>query len=235
VRILTETGDLFQQSRERINTIRAVLDHHNTLNVIRQARTVIHDVWPKLALRPLADTEKQKNEELQKLLSSEQFFEHLDTIAAHTTSLMTVYRDTYLDLFDRRRKAFERAIEDVKGRAEWQVVAPEFAESLLVPLRSRLGDDTDCQSIAAGNSLGNATFAERESDLAAAEALKAAALAQLQEAVIEKTPETVIRKVRITEIFARPIQSQEDLNAALDQLRDALQKLLDEGAAIILE
>ena len=235
VRILTETGDLFQQSRERISTIRAILDDHNTLHVIRQARTVIHEVWPKLASRPLADTDKQKNEELQKLLSSEQFFEHLETIAAHTASLMTVYRETYLDLFDRRRKAFERAIEDVKGRAEWQVVAPEFAESLLVPLRSRLGDDTDCQSIAAGNSLGNATFAEMESDLAAAEALKAAALAQLQEAVIEKTPETVIRRVRITEIFARPIQSQEDLNAALDQLRDALQKLLDEGAAIILE
>ena len=78
VRILTETGDLFQQSRERINTIRAILDNNNTLNVIRQARTVIHEVWPKLASRPLADTDKQKNEELQKLLSSEQFFEHLD-------------------------------------------------------------------------------------------------------------------------------------------------------------
>jgi hypothetical protein len=235
VRILTETGDLFQENRERINTIRAVLNNDNTLNMMRQARTVVHEVWPKLASRPLADTAKQKSEELQNLLQSEQFFERLDDIAAHTTSLMQAYRETYLELFDRRRTAFERVIEELKGRAEWQAVSPEFAESLLVPLRSRLGDETDRQSVVTGNSLGNATFTEMESDLAAVEALKAAALAQLQEAVIEKTPETVIRRVRITEIFDRPIQSQEDLHAALEQLRDALQKFLDEGAAIILE
>ena len=50
-----------------------------------------------------------------------------------------------------------------------------------------------------------------------------------------KEPDTVIRRVRIAEVFNRPIQSPTDLEAALAQLRDALQKLLDEGAAIILE
>ncbi len=39
----------------------------------------------------------------------------------------------------------------------------------------------------------------------------------------------------LSEVFDRPIQSQDDLDAALEQLRDALQKLIDEGAAIILE
>jgi hypothetical protein len=73
------------------------------------------------------------------------------------------------------------------------------------------------------------------SDLAAVEALKAVALARLQEATMVKDPDTVIRRVRIAEVFNRPIQSPEDLQDALDQLRDALQKLLDEGAAIILE
>jgi hypothetical protein len=41
--------------------------------------------------------------------------------------------------------------------------------------------------------------------------------------------------VRVAEIFNRPIQTQEDLEAAIEQLRDSLQKFLDEGAAILLE
>ena len=49
------------------------------------------------------------------------------------------------------------------------------------------------------------------------EALKAAALAKLQEAVIERTPETVDQEsTHLQRSSARPIQSQEDLNAALD-------------------
>ena len=44
-----------------------------------------------------------------------------------------------------------------------------------------------------------------------------------------------VKRVRVAEVFDRPIQSQDDLDAALEQLRDALQKLFDEGSAIILE
>ena len=44
-----------------------------------------------------------------------------------------------------------------------------------------------------------------------------------------------VRRVRVTEIFNRPIQTQQDLDEAITQLRDALQKYIDEGAAIILE
>jgi hypothetical protein len=39
----------------------------------------------------------------------------------------------------------------------------------------------------------------------------------------------------MSEIFNRPIQTQEDLETAIGQLRDSLQKFIDEGAAIILE
>ncbi len=39
----------------------------------------------------------------------------------------------------------------------------------------------------------------------------------------------------VADVFDRPIQSQEDLESALEKLRDTLQKLIDEGNAIILE
>jgi hypothetical protein len=145
------------------------------------------------------------------------------------------YRSAYCDLFDQRREGYLKALEELKGHTEWQTIVPEFGETLVAPLTARLGEDADRQSVAAGTSLGSATLAEMASDLAAVGALKAVALARLQEATMVKEPDTVIRRVRIAEVFNRAIQSPTDLEDALAQLRDALQKLLDEGAAIILE
>ena len=76
---------------------------------------------------------------------------------------------------------------------------------------------------------------EMESDLAAVEALKSSALVKLQELAFTGKDKPPIRKVRVSDVFNRPIQTQQDLEAALQQLRDALQKFIDKGAAIILE
>jgi hypothetical protein len=89
--------------------------------------------------------------------------------------------------------------------------------------------------VATGTSLGKSTLAEMASDLAVVEALKASALTQLREMMAEKESDVVIRRVRMADILNRPIRSQEDLKAALAQLEDVIQKLLDEGAAVILE
>ena len=97
------------------------------------------------------------------------------------------------------------------------------------------GNDPDRQRVAEGKSFGQATLGEMESDLAAADGLKSTALARLQELTVKKSTDTTVKRMRVADVFDRPIPSQEDLESALDQLRDALQKLIDEGNAIILE
>src|SRR5207248_7411711 len=52
VRLLTETGELFQEHRERIRKMRGALDD-TTIQRIREARTVVYDLGPKLASHPL--------------------------------------------------------------------------------------------------------------------------------------------------------------------------------------
>ena len=74
-----------------------------------------------------------------------------------------------------------------------------------------------------------------ESDLAAVDGLKSSVLVKLQELSLGGEKKAPVRRVRVTEIFNRPIQNQQDLDEALTQLRDSLQKYIDEGAAIILE
>ncbi len=74
-----------------------------------------------------------------------------------------------------------------------------------------------------------------ESDLAAGEGLKSAAVKLVQDRMHQEATERPIRRVRVSGLFDRPIESQGDLDAALETLRDSLQKLIDEGTAVILE
>ena len=86
-----------------------------------------------------------------------------------------------------------------------------------------------------GTSLGKASLTEMESDLAAVDGLKSSVLVKLQELSIGSEKKAPVRKVRVSEFFNRPIQTQEELDKALDLIRDSLQKYIDEGAIIILE
>src|SRR5262249_55416016 len=144
----------------------------------------------------------------------------------------------YLTLFDRRAEAYQKAIEEIKNRPEWEPVATtnkDLADSLLAPLIARVGAEADKAAVATGTGLGSASLTEMESDLAAVEGLRSSALVRLQELTMGGEKKAPVRRVRVAAIFNRPIQTQEDLKAALKQLEDSLQKFIDEGAAIILE
>jgi hypothetical protein len=110
-----------------------------------------------------------------------------------------------------------------------------MAATLLSPLQGRVGTDEDKESVKVGTSLGTSSLTEMESDLAAVDGLKSSVLVKLQELSIGSEKKSPIRKVRISEFFNRPIETQPELDKALDLIRDSLQKCIDEGAIIILE
>ena len=148
------------------------------------------------------------------------------------------YQQAYLSLFDRRAEAYRKAVEEIRNRPEWEPLAKtnrDMADSLLSPLVGRVGTDEDRAAVANGSGLGRASLTEMESDLAAVGGLRSSVLFKLQELSMGGAKNAPIRRVRAADIFNRPIQTQQDLDAALGQLRDALQKFIDEGAAIILE
>lgn len=234
VRILTETGTLFKETRERIKDIREALTD-KAIDQLRKAKTAIDEVWPRLAFRTPQPEVVESVEELKGLLGSDQLLDQLDKIDADTHTIITAYCSAYLDLFDRRQKAYAKAIEDLRNQPEWEVISPEAADTLLGPLKVRVGADEDRDRVDSGGSLGRATLTEMESDLAAVEGLKASVLAQLRQITLGKQSKAPVRRVRVAEFLNKPILSQQDLETALTQLRDELQKIIDEGGTIVLE
>lgn len=237
VRILTDTGAQFQAAREQVQRIREALTD-KAIASIRLARQACREIWPRLAPRSPASEVLQSFEELKKLLDSDQLVDALDSIAKHATVVFGAYKTAWLDFFDRRAAAYQRAIDEIKNRPEYQPLSqsnPAVAQALLDPLVSRVGAAEDRAGVETGSTLGGSSLTEMESDLAAVDALKSSALVKLQELTYSGTKKAQVRRVRVSDVFNRPIENQDDLDAAIQQLRDTLQKFIDEGAAIILE
>ena len=237
VRTLTENGSQFAEIRDKVRKMRESLDAE-AIALLRQSRLATEQVWQRLASHSPSPEITANVEELNTLLSSELFINSLDEIAVRTKAVLDAYKHAYIDLFERRKNAYQSAIEEIKNRSEWgplEATNPGMASSMLSSLLGRVGTDEDKDAVAKGASLGKANLTEMESDLCAVDGLRSSALVKLQELSIGGEKKAPVRKIRVSEFFNRPIQTQGELDKALDLIRDSLQKCIDEGAIIILE
>lgn len=237
VRILTESGQEFGATRDKVRKLREFLNNE-TIGILRRARQATEQVWQRLSAHAPSPELHTRVEELKALLASEQFLDAWDNIVAYTNQVLEAYQTVYSELFDRRKQAYESAIDEIRNRPEWtplEASNPSLAQSLLSPLQSRVGTEEDKQAVATGQSLGKSSLTEMESDLAAVEGLKSSVLVKLQELSIGREKKAPVRKIKVSEFFHRPIQTQAELDQALNLMRDSLQKCIDEGAIVILE
>jgi hypothetical protein len=237
VRILTENGKDFAETRDKVRKLRESLNPE-AIAILRRARQATDQVWQRLAAHSPSPELQATVEELKTHLASESFIDSWGEIAKGTKTLLEAYRNAYCELFDRRKESYESAVGEIKNRTEWAPLEANnssVAAALLSPLQDRIGSDEDKEAVKGGTSLGKSSLIEMESDLAAVDALKSSVLIKLQELSIGSDKKAPIRKVRVSEFFNRPIQTQVELDRALDLIRASLQKYIDEGAIIILE
>ncbi len=237
VRTLAESGADFGETRDKVRKTRESLDA-SAIGILRQARLATEQVWPRLAAHCPSREIATSVDELKNLLVSGQIIDSWKDISQRSKAVLDAYKHAYCDLFDRRRKAYETAIEGIKNRTEWgplEANSPAAASSLLSSLAGRVGTDDDKDAVTRGTSLGKASLAEMESDLAAVDGLRSSALVKLQELSIGSETKAPVRRVRVSEFFSRPIQTQAELDKTIELIRDSLQKCIDEGAVIILE
>ena len=116
VRILTENGSQFAETRDKVREIRECWLGPITIGLLRQSRLVSEQVWQRLASYRPSPEIAARVEQLKSLLGSEHFIESWDEIVQHTDAVLAAYKKAYVDLFDRRRNAYESAIEEIKNR-----------------------------------------------------------------------------------------------------------------------
>jgi hypothetical protein len=237
VRLLTENGKEFGETRDQVRKLRESLNPE-AIGVLRQARQAIDQVWDRLSAHAPSDDIEKKVNQLRTLLASEKFVESWNDIVDCTQTVLGTYRTIYCKLYDDRKKSYESAIDEIQNRTEWETVHSansSLADSVLSSLQARMGNDEDRALVQAGKSIGKSSLTEMQSDLAAVDALKSSALVKLQELAIGSDDKKPVRRVRMSEFLHRPIETQQELEKILKLIRDSLQKCIDEGVVIILE
>jgi len=255
VRILTEDGANFGQTREKVRKIREWLNGE-AIGVLQQARFAVEQIWQRLVSHSPSPEIAVRAEQLNSLLSSDQFIDHWSEIERNTSAIASAYKQVYIELFDRRRAAYAKAIDEIKSRPEWEPLQPAIKEesdeaawkqveaenakklimanTMLAALLVRIGSDEDRENVNTGKTLGKASLTEMETDLVAVEGLKSSVLLKLQELSLSVEPKPV-KRLKIAEFFDKPIRTQQELDTTIEKLRSSLQKCIDEDTVIILE
>ena len=230
VRMLADEGRSLKQSIEQARTIREKLTDHN-LDALRKARVVIEQLWPSIEGRQEASAVQAQADDLKVLIASPTLYQSMTEIERLASDVEAAYEALYTRRHKERQRAIDAEIESIKGHLGWAELPEETRAPLLIPLESRLCDELDRPEGAQVCNSCRATIAQLESDLAAAPGLRNQIVAKIQEQLSQKP----VRRLRISDLFEQPLDSEASVQHFIDLLRDELMKLMAEGVRVIIE
>jgi hypothetical protein len=237
VRTLAFEGKTYLEKRKAVEKLIAAASDAN-LKCVEAARRVLSEQWPLLMARG-ADGDLQAGaEELDVLLQSEECLCRIESLKAACEALGSAYRQVYTAAFDRRQKTYAEALEAIKGRPEWLAfsespdIPAEGKKAILHPLLSRAGSEMDLPSGATICRRTGATLPQLESEIQAAGAVASEVLRRLIELA---APKETIERVAVWKLYPSRITSKDELDEFLKALRERLEKILAQGASILLE
>lgn len=241
VRMLAGEGNTLREMRDRVRQIRDAVVPEG-LTALRQARIAVGPMRTTLAASAASDEViSQKANDLQSLVVSPSFYEELDRIKRLTRDIIVAYRDLYAAAHRSRSEIFSKAIDEVKGRAEWGLLPADMHASVLTPLSSRLCAPPE-EDVVLSDALTEcvrcaASISQMESDVAAASSLKSGVLTRVQELIEpdDNSDGVRVERVRLAEFFIMPLDSDSSIDEALNRLSDYLHKLVAEGVRVVVE
>lgn len=262
VKRLAGEGKSLAETHARARSLAKALTPSN-LALLTQARRVLSSQWPLVQTWPDTDTALETEaSQAQTILSDEDFTSQALALRTAISAISAVYTSHYEDRHAERFTLYQAAMDDLEGRPQWTLLAPELRTPLLNNLQSRACEisfapgwaleDSVCKSC-------HASFAQLESDIAAASVLHSQALSRLLELTAPKpepearnTPQNTNfeaapdatpkppRRVALaqlvkTAIGASSISSSTQVEIALDALRAHLLMLLESGETLEIE
>ncbi len=232
VRILAGEGASFQDLRDRVSGIRSAVDEDG-LALLQRMRRATQRIWPQLQSEGQDGDLANEAQVLRERLEDGTYYQVATKLNQARVALESAYEELYQARHKRRSEAFSTAIDDVKAHPDWPLVPEEMQESLLKPLADR-AHDLKLPEGALTCETCEASLSEMASDLAAVDGMRSNVLVRVQELT---APEEKVERVRVSKVVGvgKTLGSEEEVEEALEQLRDHLVKMLASGAKIVLE
>ncbi len=250
VNILAGEGESFKQIRNQVSQIRGALDEKG-LERLRKARFAISQVWPMVRERigeEIGELQDQATS-IEDLLFDGSYYRFPTQLDAAISIISQAYKDIYVKRHKDRLAIYQDTLDYIRGLPDWSTLANELiAENgeeigngllaeVIEPISSRLCENNDfAEALKTGLpcEVCGSSIPIIEADLIAVEGIRNQVIRQIQKML---EPEDKIERVRVAEVASsyQALATPEDVDKALEKLREHLLKLIDSGVRIILE
>jgi len=236
VKTLAGEGKGYKEARTRTSRLEEATSEHN-LKIIQKAKNAYENLWPVLMKRDTDEKTGEKASEVASLLESETFYEAIEAMKQAAEYISNKYATLYQETHERRAEEYSKALDTVKGLPEWAAIAQDQSTSdaerafVIRPITDRAVNDLDLYEESAVCNNCKATIAQMETDIAAVDAIKSRVIKDVQQMA---APGEKIERVRVSTLFTGKLESAEDVETAIGQIREHLLKLLARGIKVIL-
>lgn len=204
------------------------------INALEYIRTVRERMWSALQDYIQSDEIEATVDQIDTILPLSDYYEQMDNLIAAADTIADVYQERYINLHRERATVFASAIEDITSQPAWEEL-PETEQARLlrdlkpkattnVTLNARDGELYDQST--------RASLREMESDIRAVNQMRLDAIARLQQMT---APEQVVERVRLSDFFSSTVENEEDIEQAIETMKEYLLRLVAKGVKVIVE
>ncbi|MBK8030403.1 MAG: BREX system P-loop protein BrxC [Chloroflexi bacterium] len=245
VNILAGEWKTFQAMRERISAIWKMLDEDGLRHLTR-TRIAVRRIAPMLGAEGIDGEVQAAAQTLETSLQNGDYFDPAmrGTINEALALVETAYADAFVVRHTERKNTVAEALQQIRNHPAWAAVFPNAAagnpnreeqaleEELLKPLVSRGALDTALPDVVTFDE-SQPTLAQMASDIAAVDRLRADISMRIQRLA---APQERIERVRLQDIVkGQTLGDEADVEALLEEVRDALLELIRAGVKVVLE
>lgn len=191
------------------------------LHDLERARKAQSNLWTFLEQEAdIADDLRMCATELEDLLQRETFFKELPAIEQHTRALELEYQRRFDEALDARVAAYTKAFDELVKTPGWTEIDEDQQRRLAEPFeRGMKRDET------------GVTIPQLRADRDACDGRLRAAIAELRRIIDGERVVTV----SVASYFAGGIETEEQLEAALDGIREECARLIGAGKKVIIQ
>jgi hypothetical protein len=191
------------------------------LHDLERARNAQSSLWSFLSQEAdLADDLRTRATELDDLLRRETFFKELPAIEQHTKALEVEYQKRFDEALDARVAAYTKAFDNLVKSPGWTEIDEDQQRRLAEPFeRGRKRDET------------RVPIPQLRADRDACGGRLSAAIAELRRIIDGERVVTV----SVGSYFAGGVETEEQLEAALDGVREECARLIGAGKKVIVQ
>lgn len=191
------------------------------LHDLERARKAQSNLWTFLEQEAdIADDLRMCATELEDLLQRETFFKELPAIEQHTRALELEYQRRFDEALDARVAAYTKAFDELVKTPGWTEIDEDQQRRLAEPfVRGMKRDET------------GVTIPQLRADRDACDGRLRAAIAELRRIIDGERVVTV----SVASYFAGGIETEEQLEAALDGIREECARLIGAGKKVIVQ